>query len=255
MKRILVILLLLISLLPLFSKEYLYDNADLLSQSEKEVLSSILESVSENTGLNTVIVTYSSPTYSSMDVADAIIEKAEYESNGVCFAINMAERDYYISTMGDAVYYLDDNALSDRNLSSVLFPYLSDGAYYTAFSRWAEYVEYSCDYEDNASDTEDGGFEWGISLFFSLSLGAFISLMIVMRGKKKLKNIAPQNSADDYIVPDSFVLTRNKDIYLYSNVVRVRRPNNDGPRPGGPHHSTMHTSSSGMSHGGRGGRF
>ena len=255
MKRIFVILLLLFSLIPLFSKEYLYDNANLLSQSEKESLSSLLEIVSENTGVNTVIVTYSSTSYSSMDTADAVIEKEEYNSNGVCFAMNMAQRDYYISTLGKAVYYLDDYALSDSNLDNVLFPYLSDGDYYTAFSNWAEYVEYCCDYEDETG-TEGDNFEWGISLFFSLSLASFISLMIVLRGKRKLKNIAPQNSADDYIVPDSFVLTRNKDIYLYSNVVRVRRPNNDGNRPpGGPHHSTMHTSSSGMSHGGRGGRF
>lgn len=253
MKRIITILLLLLTLLPLFSKEYLFDSANLLTENEKELIEAKLEDVSEKTGINTVIVTYSSPSYSSMDTADAIIEREEYNSNGVSFAINMAERDYYISTIGDAVYYLDDYALSDRNIDNVLFPYLFDGDYYTAFNRWAEYVEYSCDYESAELSDEDDSFEWGISLFFSLSLSAFISIMVVMRGKKKLKNVGPQNSADDYIVPGSFVLTRNKDIYLYSNIVRVRRANNDDNRP--PHHSTMHTSSSGISHGGRGGRF
>ncbi len=253
MKRIVIILLLLITLIPLFSKEYLFDNANLLGESEKTSIESKLESVSEKTGINTVIVTVSTSSFSTMDIADAVIEKAEYQSNGVCFAINMAERDYYISTLGEAVYYLDDYALSDRNLNSVLFPYLSHGDYYTAFYRWAEYVEYSCDYEETTTVTKNS-FEWGIALFFSLSLASFISGMVVLRGKKKLKNVSPQNSADDYIVPHSFVLTRNKDIYLYSNIVRVRRPrNNNNDRP--PHHSTMHTSSSGMSHGGRGGRF
>ena len=278
MKRLFVLFALVLAVFSLGAAEYLIDNASLLTESERTGLEARLEEVTEETGISCVIVTdTSSHGYTTSGYADYVIEKSEYGEDGVCFFINMGEREYYISTTGYAMYALDDNALSDDSLYDVLFPYLSDGEYYRAFTSWANYVKVCSDYSprsnyENEALADDGEwvvrsdidayndrntFHWGAPLFFSIAIGAFISYLYVNSQRKKLKNVGLVCSADDYVVKDSFSLTTHKDIFLYSNVVRIRRVQDSsrGGGGGGSHHTTTHTSHSGASHGGRGGRF
>ncbi len=270
MKRILTAVM--IALLAVFSlsASYVIDDAGLLSESEKNSLESLLTSVSSSTGISTVVATAtSSGGYGDTEYADRILERPQYGEDAVIFFLNMGERTYYISTSGYAMYVLDDSALSN---DSAYIGYLSSGQYYKAFSSWAKSVETYADYAlrsdyesavlssdgywETPSSSQEKGFSWGAPLFFSLAIGAFISFFVVSKQKKKLKNTGFVNNADDYVVPNSFNLTVHKDIFLYSNVVRVRRASSsNGNRPGGSRHTTTHTSSSGSTHGGRGGRF
>ncbi len=269
MKRLLILVLLTLISFSVFAASYLFDNAGLLSESERSELSSLLEKVKNRTGISTVIVTSEENiSYSTQESADLIIEMDEFGEDGVCLFLNMSERSYAISTQGYAMYALDDSALSKRNLEGVLFPYLYSGDYYKAFSNFASYVSVCSDYSPRKDyDGSDGtyytentsvksSFNWIASAFFSFAIAAFISYMIVAHEKRKLKNTGYVNNADDYVVPTSFCVNVHKDIFLYSNVARVRR---NAPPPGGgnggPHHTTVHTSSSGHSHGGRSGSF
>ncbi len=278
MKKFIILIAFALTVFSLNAGKYLIDDAALLTESERTELETLLENVSSETGISCVIVTdTSSHGYTTSDYADYVIEKPEYGEDGVCFFINMGEMEYYISTTGYAMYALDDYALSDDSLSDVLFPYLSDGEFCRAFSSWANYVKVCSDYSprsdyENEALADDGEwvvksdvdayndrntFHWGAPLFFSIAIGAFISYLYVNSQKKKLKNTGLECSADDYVVKDSFSLTTRKDIFLYSNVVRIRRVQNSSSGGGGgkSHHTTSHTSRSGVSHGGRGGRF
>lgn len=272
MKRILVLLLLCFTLLSLFAVDYVIDDAALLTESEKSSLETLLSSISSRTGISTVVAT--SPSNGGLgdtEYADRIIERSEYGEDGVVFFLNMGNRTYYISTMGYAEYVLDDMALEN---DSAYRNYLSSGQYYKAFASWAKSIEAYAGYSSRSDYaqstlTSDGywtkktepeaeKFEWGIPLFFSLALGAFVSFFVISAQKKKLKNTGKVNNADDYVVPDSFFLTVEKDIFLYSNIVRIprQRPSDrPGPGGGGMRHTTTHISSSGGSHGGRDGRF
>ena len=272
MKKIITAILIVLLALFSLSASYVIDDAGLLTESERSSLESLLESVSSSTGISTVVATASSSGgYGDTEYADRILERPEYGEDAVVFFLNMGDRTYYISTNGYAMYVLDDRALSN---DSAYIGYLSSGQYYKAFSSWARSVETYADYASRSgyesstlsaggywetpSSSEKKGFSWGAPLFFSLAIGAFISFFVVSKQKKKLKNTGLVNNADDYVVPNSFNLTVHKDIFLYSNVVRVRRASaNNGGRPGGggPRHTTTHISSSGGSHGGRGGRF
>lgn len=60
---------------------------------------------------------------------------------------------------------------------------------------------------------------------------------------RTMNNVVNQKQANVYIVEDSFVVHSKKDTFLYSNVTKVARPQNNnrgggshggGPRGGGP---------------------
>lgn len=260
MKKIILFLIVLFPLLSLYSSEYVVDNASLLSNSEKETLSYALENVKEKTGISAVILSdTSSHGYTTRDWADLYIERDEYGKDGVVLFLNMGEREYYISTIGYAMYALGGNALSDRNLNGVLFPYLSSGDYYTAFSNWADYIVLSAEarpYDEYVSlntqkeENEEKKFSPYAPLFYSLFLGFFLSYLFVQSRKRKLRNIGKVNNADDFVVPGSFKVNVLRDIFLYSNtnVVRIK---SDNDRPS----QSFHSSPSGMTHSGRGGKF
>lgn len=270
MKRIIILLLVCLTAFSLSAVDYVIDDALLLSESEKSSLETLLSSISEETGISTVVATaLSNGGLGDTEYADRIIERSEYGEDGVVFFLNMGSRTYYISTQGYAMYVLDDRALAN---DSAYYNYLRNGEYYKAFTNWAKSVETYAGYSSRSdyaqttlssdgywvtqTETVEKKFDWGIPLFFSLAIGAFISFFVISSQKKKLKNTGLVNNADDYVVPDSFALTVQKDIFLYSNIVRIPRSRpSDNNRGGGMRHTTTHISSSGRSHGGRGGSF
>ena len=82
--------------------------------------------------------------------------------------------------------------------------------------------------------------------------------------KRQLTSVSKQTNAEDYLEPDSFVMTQNSNVLLGKNTSRtvhvVRVESSGGPRGGGGgggFHggSSTHTSSSGGTHGGHGGKF
>ena len=80
----------------------------------------------------------------------------------------------------------------------------------------------------------------------------FITVYIL---KKKLKSEGLVGNAEDYVVASSFVLENSRDIYLYSTLSKVPRPQNNGGGSSGARSSVGHISSSGRVHGGGGRRF
>ena len=274
MKKILITLVFLLVSVFLFSSPLLIDNANLLSENEKAELTKKLEEVKEKTTLTVVIVTdTSSYGKGDMEAADYIFENGDYGDDGVVFFLNMGDRSYYISTSGYAMYALDDYALSDDKIYSPVISYLSKGEYYTAFTNFASYVEIATldstreSYENHTlnsnGDWVEVGvkvkrFDWAMALLFSLIVGVTVSIIVVSKERRKMKNVALVNNADDYVVPNSFNLDENENILLYSHVSRVMKaPPRDDNNFGGnrPHHTTTHISSGGGTHGGRGGKF
>ena len=77
-----------------------------------------------------------------------------------------------------------------------------------------------------------------------------IALIItgIMRGQMKTVRMKPD--AADYMVDGSLQITRSNDIFLYHQVTKTAKPKDDDS--GG---SSVHTSSSGETHGGSGGSF
>ncbi len=70
--------------------------------------------------------------------------------------------------------------------------------------------------------------------------------------KGQLKTVQSQSKADDYVKSGSMKLTKQNDLFLYKHVERREKPKESDRSAGG---SKTHTSSSGSTHGGGGGKF
>mgnify|MGYP002513677578 CR=1 FL=1 len=241
------------------------DSADLLSDQETIELESKAENLMDTYGMDVVILTLDSLNgYSPQNKADDFYDENGYGDNGVLFLLAMEEREWYISTSGDAIYALTDYGI--QQVGFVMVPYLSQGDYYGAFDVFLDelpmyfdalekgkpvdgYADYSGDREEVLYYEEDTSPSLLVSLFFGVVAGGLT--VLIMRGTMNTKK--PQRSAGEYLIQDSYQLNTVQDLFLYSQVQKVRRQESSSGSGGGG--SSVHRSSSGRSHGGGGGRF
>ena len=66
-----------------------------------------------------------------------------------------------------------------------------------------------------------------------------------------MKTVRMKPDAADYMVNGSLQITRSNDVFLYHQVTKTAKPKDDDSGGG----SSVHTSSSGETHGGSGGSF
>ena len=177
--------------------------------------------------------------------------------DGCVLVVDMASRYVHIGTSGYAATVITDYGI-DRILDDVI-EYLSDDDPYGAFAdgffgdvKWmygsAEDGEPYDEWSPSSSDPAAWGGLFGIALI----PGAISGLIAARIQKGKLKTIRRRTEAQNYVRRGSLNMYRHHDVFRYSNVTRTPRPKDDEHRSGG---STMHTSSSGRSHGGGGRHF
>jgi len=237
--------------------ERLTDDADLLDEDEEAVLLDTLDSLSDTYQMDIVVVTVNTiDGKSPRDFADDFFDYNGFgygdTEDGILLFVNMGERDWYISTSGRAQTTFSDYGL-DHMGEEVVY-WLGDGYYYDAFERFAELCE-----ELILFEAENGPYDvdnlpkpvFKID-FFSVLIGFIIALIISLVMRSKHKTVRFKSQAGDYIRKDSFALTQSADHFLYRNVSRTRRASETSSGSGG---SSTHRSSSGRSHGGRGGKF
>lgn len=251
------------------------DNASLFTDEEEAELTREAYELIERYGMDVVILTVESlEGASAQDYADDYYDYNGYREDGILFLLAMEEREWYFSTCGEAIYVFTDFGL--ESLGEDVLPYLSDGDYYEAFRYWQEllphyfeaylagdpidvYVPNSPGYdgrEDVVYYPEDRSPDYVSCFLISLVIGAVAALVTVLIMRSRMNTARAQNDAGSYMKPGSYHLTVHRDMFLYSRVSKTPRPKDTGGS-GGSHRggSSTHRSSSGRSHGGRGGRF
>lgn len=251
------------------------DNALLLTPTEIQLLEDQIQQVRQTEEMDIVILTVDTLDGAyAQDYADDYLDQNGYGYAGsddcILFLLAMSEREWYISTCGNAIYAVTDYGV--QQLGETAAAYLSDGDYYGAFSAYVAllsdylgayrdgspmdgYADYSGDYyhgdqEEILYYEEDSGPDFFLSLLVGIAAGTIG--ILVMRSSMNTKR--PQHSASGYLNPGTFHLRTHQDLFLYSNVSKVRRQqNNTGSRSGGG--SSVHRSSGGRRHGGGGGKF
>ncbi len=237
MKKLIFIFVMLLALtVPVFaSGDLLVDEADLLTDREEERLLEQLEQVRDQHDLDIVIVTVDDTDGQYIrDYADDYYDYNGYADDGVLLLVDMDSRQWWITGTGAGVDIFTSSVID--HIGDEFEDALSDGDYAEAFEIYVEQCAYYI----------EDPFEAGISIIIALVFGLFSALIAtgVMRGQ--LKSVRSKAAAADYLKPGSMVITNAHELYLYSNVTRVKREQSS---------SGVHTSSSGRSHSGGGGRF
>lgn len=218
---------------------YVNDEAGLLSNSEIAELEILCSQFRSEYGMDLALLTVNSLRGKTpMVYADDYYE-ANYGIDGILLLISMENRDWYISTAGTAIEAFSDSDLAD--IENGLLPYLSDGAFYDGFCYFISDAEYYVN-DESVSDLT-------AVLFMTIPAGAIIAGIVLLIMRATMNTKQAQHNAASYENEGSYHLRINQDLFLYSNVSKRPKPQNNTSG------STTHRSSSGRSHGGRGGKF
>lgn len=219
--------------------DYVVDHAGLLTENQQQELEEQCVLFHSEYGMDLVLLTVNNlDGKTPMTYADDYFD-ANYGAHGILLLINMGERDWYISTTGHAVEVFIENDLI--NMGDDLLPYLSSGRFYDGFENFIANAAYYVA-DEPVSDLE-------AVLFMTIPAGAVIAgiVLLIMRGTMNIKK--SQRGAANYEIENSYHLRTHQDLFLYSNVTKRPKPQNNSSGGG------THRSSSGRIHGGRGGKF
>ena len=206
-------------------KQRLYDDADLLTESEEYSLMDRLDSVSETYKVDVIIVTIDTVgNYTPDEYIEYIYDGNDFgygeNRDGVLLMIAMKEREYRILSNGFGATAISPD---DIDFIGEYITYeLSEGLYADAFHLFIDECEYEINGEINGFP-----FEFGINLFISFVIGFVIALIATGIMRLKLKSVEKQLAATEYIKSGSMQVTVSNDLFLYRTIQRHKRATNN----------------------------
>ncbi len=285
MKRITLLILCAVLLcytpLPVLATEQkIVDHAGLLTEIEIEELESRAREISTEYGMDIVIVTvHSLDGKSSESYADDYYDYNGYglgsDNSGILLLLSMEYRDWAISTCGEAIYAFTDYGV--QNIFSDISEYLSHDQYYLAFSAYLNaLMPYLDAYTAGSPIDGDSNNYFGPGTYvpgtqenvvhyessrditwylqkigIAFIVGAVVGCIVLLIMRSQMNTAKSQHNATSYMISDSYRIEFQQDIFLYSQIRKVRKTENSSSSGG----SSVHRSSSGRSHGGGHGKF
>lgn len=261
------------SIIEFTQANYVVDKADAFTDDEEAVLFQKITEIRNTYKFDTVILTTLSTDGKTAEAyTDDYFDYNGYgygsDRNGViimlCLGGGEGERDVHISgrgSVGTSVfnsYYVLD--FDEGPIYKEILPLLSDGRYYDAEVKFLELADRHLRW--NAEGDSDDG-DYGSDGFFTsypartivirelvaVGVACIIALIVVLLLKRKMKTNRIQASAANYEKPGSMKVTASNEYFIRNEVTRTAIPKNDDSDSGN------HTSSSGASHSGGGGKF
>ena len=202
-------------------KQLVFDEADLLSDSEEAALSDKLLDASHTYNAQIVIVTLASMDGGNIDdFVDYLYDTMGFgygaDHDGVLLLVCMDPREYRILSNGYAGVAIGPDQID--TLCDIVEFYLSDGNYATAFTFFTNECEEFLEYYQAGSP-----FNAGKSFMISLVIGIIAGVIVAFVMKGQLKSVRKQDSARVYVKKGSMRLTYSRDIFLYRNVERTKK--------------------------------
>lgn len=213
-----------------------WDEAELLNETEAAQLNGKLESISKKYKAEIRVVTLS-----SMDGGD-IDEFLEYlydesgfgygeNHDGVLLVVCMDPREYRILSngfAGEAITSGDIDAIGEAFESD-----LSDGNYADAFDTFADKCEYYLDGHINGFP-----FNTGKNLLICLGIGLVVALIVTGIWKGQLKSVRKQSAANSYVKAGTMQITQSGDFFMYRNVTKTQKQSSSSSGSSGSSRST-----------------
>lgn len=226
------------------------DNADFLTDEQEVELTKQLNELRNKYNVDVAIYTESDMSgYDAQSTADNIYDYNGYglseNDDGILYYVCKNPRNYAFTTYGYGEKAFNSNGL--RYLDENLLPHLEKNDYNGAFTA----------YVDNAGKLLQKAavgkpYDMPSASVIAITIGAIIILPLLIAFAMTMYKLSSAVTAvkatyaNNYISGDGIKLTLIKDVYLYSNITRTKKPEIE---------SQSHTSSSGRSHGGRSGSY
>jgi len=247
--------------------ERVVDRASLLTPGQRSSLITRLNSLSEQYKFDLVIVTENGIGGANpRDYADDFFDYNDFgfgsNGDGCLFLIVIGSRDYWISTSGRGIDLL--NRSTYEKLESDALQFLRMDNYYAAFTsftdNWERFLIREAQGGSHGTrETKSRNYRFFeqqniVVVLVGWLIAFIIGLIVVHVWKKGMNTAFLQTQADSYVVNGSLAFDTKTDRFLYSTVTKTARQTEQkslvSSLAGG-----FHTSSSGRSHGGGGGKF
>lgn len=235
-----------------FKNPSIIDNAGYLTQSELSELSARLDALREKYNYDVAIYTQTDMSgYDAMETADDIYDYNGYgageTADGIMLYICKSRRQYHFTTCGKGMWAFTDNGLI--YLEKKVVPYLSDNDCYGAFCEYIKQTDMLLGMAQKGKPFDRkqyGGMELVAIIAICIFAPLLIAFIMMKMKLAKMKTARENNYALNYMKNKK--ITTSGDMFLFSNITKTRREKSSSG-------SGSHTSSSGTSHGGRGGSF
>ena len=203
------------------NEEFLYDEADLLTDSEETALVDKLTEISHATNAQIVIATIASMDGGDIDsFVDYLYDSMGFgygeNHDGVLLLVCMDPREYRILSNGYAGVAIGPDQID--TLCDFMETYLPNGHYVAAFNSFADQCGEFLEYYQMGSP-----FKVGKNLAISLIIGIIAGLIVVLVLKGQLKSVRKQDQAHRYVKPGSMTVDMQYDIFLYRTVTRTKK--------------------------------
>ena len=203
------------------NEEFLYDEADLLTDEQEAELVKKLTEVSHAANAQIVVATIASMDGGDIDsFVDYLYDSMGFgygeNHDGVLLLACMDPREYRILSNGYAGTAIGPDQID--TLRDFMETYLPNGHYVAAFNSFADQCDEMLEYYQAGSP-----FKAGKSLAISLIIGILAGLIVAFVLKGQLKSVYKQNQAHVYVKQGSMQVNIQQDIFLYRNVTRTKR--------------------------------
>ena len=203
------------------NEQFLYDEADLLTDSEEVTLVEKLKDVSRACNAQLVVVTTASMDGGDIDsYVDYLYDSMGFgygeNHDGVLLLVCMDPREYRILSNGYAGTAIGPDQID--TLCDFMETYLPNGHYTSAFHSFADQSGEFLEYYLMGSP-----FKVGKSLAISLIIGIIAGLIVAFILKGQLKSVRKQDQAYGYEKPGSMTVNLQYDIFLYRTVTRTKK--------------------------------
>lgn len=203
------------------NEQFLYDEADLLTDSEEVTLVEKLKDVSRACNAQLVVVTIASMDGGDIDsYVDYLYDSMGFgygeNHDGVLLLVCMDPREYRILSNGYAGTAIGPDQID--TLCDFMETYLPNGHYTSAFHSFVDQSGEFLEYYLMGSP-----FKVGKSLAISLIIGIIAGLIVAFILKGQLKSVRKQDQAYGYVKPGSMTVNIQYDIFLYQTVTRTKK--------------------------------
>ena len=242
----------------------LVDKANLIDEADEKRLLERLDSLSEQYQFDFVAATVK--TTGGKEIVEFSDDYFDYngfgygkDDSGVALIISMNPRIVYISGCGEGTKYFDYG--DAQKIIDVFYGDLKAGNYAAVVDTFIDEAQRSVEFGRNGVPfsyrLQTLLPNWMVTLLAPVVIGIALAFATVSFMTKGLKSVRKKESAADYVVPGSMRLTRNEDVFLYSNVSKSAKVQDNSDSSSGSSYgsSGTHTSSSGNSHSGGGRSF
>ena len=250
------------------SPQLVVDEPGLLSASELSSLTSLASQVSQQYDTDVAVVFVNSNNGRSMEAfTDDYFDYNGYGRgsghSGIMLCLAISERQYHITTTGDAISVFTDARLDD--ICNDFLGSFNGGDWYGGAEKFINDCAYYLSVPVSQSGSSYGydNYNYQLQIFsptrliIALLAGFGVAFLCLQGSRRQLKSVSSNNYAGNYLRDGTVNIISATDNYVTTNLVKTPIPRqNDSPGRGGfGGGSSIHMSSSGMSHGGRGGSF